>query len=212
MEQSDYQYKPLLPDQIRLIEFQVAQPDLSIKLRHYHDTALPEYHALSYARGSQTNNQSITCDGARLKVTPHFKDGILAIVKQAACTRLWADAICIDQESDDEKASQVAKMHHIYQKATGLYVWLGLGTDGSATAMREIRDLAVPSFAAKPVRTSRELSDEVSTAFRCFLVQACRCSLAESAVPTTLDRSRILLWQGCQVLLRWNCGRRNKAD
>jgi hypothetical protein len=39
--------------------------------------------------------------------------------------RLWADAICINQEDNVEKACQVQLMGHIFKKATTTYVWLG---------------------------------------------------------------------------------------
>lgn len=37
----------------------------------------------------------------------------------------WVDAICINQENDAEKASQVALMGHIYKRAQSVIVWLG---------------------------------------------------------------------------------------
>lgn len=39
--------------------------------------------------------------------------------------RLWADAICIDQDNDDEKSIQVAGMSAIYAASRGVLVWLG---------------------------------------------------------------------------------------
>ncbi|KAF2204554.1 hypothetical protein GQ43DRAFT_146464 [Delitschia confertaspora ATCC 74209] len=38
---------------------------------------------------------------------------------------LWIDAICIDQENEDEKTVQVSFMDEIYSKATNVIVWLG---------------------------------------------------------------------------------------
>jgi hypothetical protein len=39
--------------------------------------------------------------------------------------RLWIDAICIDQSSISEQNSRVAMMADIYQKAAGVWIWLG---------------------------------------------------------------------------------------
>lgn len=58
---------------------------------------------------------------------------------------MWIDAICINQTSDKEKSTQVAKMHHIYNKAQSVYVWLGKEKDGSDEAMDAIKDLKIPA-------------------------------------------------------------------
>lgn len=38
---------------------------------------------------------------------------------------LWVDAICINQQDDVEKTSQVAAMGNIYESAARSIVWLG---------------------------------------------------------------------------------------
>ncbi|RAL62556.1 hypothetical protein DID88_004406 [Monilinia fructigena] len=40
-------------------------------------------------------------------------------------TRLWADALCINQEDLTERSQQVSKMHEIYRKASRILVWPG---------------------------------------------------------------------------------------
>ena len=37
---------------------------------------------------------------------------------------LWIDAICINQEDDDEKSSQVSMIFEIYSVAQSVVVWL----------------------------------------------------------------------------------------
>jgi hypothetical protein len=50
----------------------------------------------------------------------------------------WIDAICIDQNNDDEKSSQVALMGEIYTSAYQVVVWLGKTDRGSDRAIRMI--------------------------------------------------------------------------
>ncbi len=45
---------------------------------------------------------------------------------------IWIDAICINQNDNFEKASQVRLMGRIYEHAMGV-TWLGPGSDNSAS-------------------------------------------------------------------------------
>ena len=42
--------------------------------------------------------------------------------------RLWIDAICINQNDDDEKEQQIPMMKDIYMTAHTTYIWLGEGS------------------------------------------------------------------------------------
>jgi hypothetical protein len=52
---------------------------------------------------------------------------------------LWVDAVCIDQQNDDEKAHQVASMASIYARANRVIVWLGDDTYGGDVALEALR-------------------------------------------------------------------------
>ncbi|KAF3798035.1 hypothetical protein GCG54_00003938 [Colletotrichum gloeosporioides] len=59
--------------------------------------------------------------------------------------RLWADGVCIDQGSVEEKSHHIAMMTAIYTKAKGVLVWLGHDKKGeealrSLTSDADIRD------------------------------------------------------------------------
>ena len=46
------------------------------------------------------------------------------------------DAICINQENDEEKSSQVAMMADIFKRAQRVTVWLGPAAHNSRLAMK----------------------------------------------------------------------------
>lgn len=139
-----YTYSPLIDENFRVIELTSLEPIISVKLVEYPDDSPLEYFALSYAWGSETNTETILCDGKAFKITPHLETGLRHICTTSGCARLWVDAICIDQASDAEKATQVKKMHHIYRKAISVYVWLGEAENGSDEAIAAINGVEIP--------------------------------------------------------------------
>lgn len=125
LQHSGYMYALLRDDHFRVIEITSPEPSISVQLTDYRDEATPEYFALFYAWGSEQASETILCCGKPFNVTPHLKEGLRCICTTSRCGRLWVDAICINQGNDREKETQVAKMHHIYRKSKGVYVWLG---------------------------------------------------------------------------------------
>ncbi|KAB8293882.1 hypothetical protein EYC80_009361 [Monilinia laxa] len=68
-------------------------------------------------------------------------------------TRLWVDALCINQEDLTERSQQVSEMHEIYRKASRILVWPGVPRlDGQ-------RELAafIDSFEEEPWNTAQML-------------------------------------------------------
>ena len=55
---------------------------------------------------------------------------------------IWIDAICINQEDNDEKGQQVQSMAKIYAKASRVIVWLGRAAGDSDQALEVIRKAA----------------------------------------------------------------------
>ncbi|KAK4101241.1 hypothetical protein N658DRAFT_471647 [Parathielavia hyrcaniae] len=50
-------------------------------------------------------------------------------------TKVWIDALCINQADDEEKSRQVARMGAVYSRAVRVLLWLGPAADGSDAAM-----------------------------------------------------------------------------
>lgn len=144
-----YSYEPLLENQFRILEITAVQPEIRTTLVKCVVGQSPPFQALSYAWGSKSNTRAIICDNARFAVTPHLYECLVSIFLANGSTkdrptRLWVDAICINQSSDSEKGAQVAKMHRLYHNADLVYVWLGIASDGSDEAMDAIREVDLP--------------------------------------------------------------------
>jgi hypothetical protein len=56
---------------------------------------------------------------------------------------LWVDAICINQQDDDEKSKQVAMMGRIYNEAQKVYAWLGEGNRQSDCVFDVLKEYQV---------------------------------------------------------------------
>lgn len=120
-----YQYGRLNPDQFRVLDIIEFEPVVLAKLTHHDDNVPTTYHALSYAWGDQPPAETIECDGQQIKVTCHLLEGLKSIHATTGISVIWVDAICINQEDDNEKASQVAKMHRIYREnLRGSLAWV----------------------------------------------------------------------------------------
>ncbi|KAI1743054.1 heterokaryon incompatibility protein-domain-containing protein [Xylaria scruposa] len=70
--------------------------------------------------------------GQRLYVRPNLDKALRNLRDKTNVVVLWVDAICINQPDEKvEKPAQIAKMKHIYNKATNVCIWLGDGKGNS---------------------------------------------------------------------------------
>ncbi|KAI0533968.1 heterokaryon incompatibility protein-domain-containing protein [Xylaria digitata] len=70
--------------------------------------------------------------GQRLYVRPNLDKALRSLRHKTDVVVLWVDAICINQPDEkDEKPAQIAKMKHIYNKASNVCIWLGDGKGDS---------------------------------------------------------------------------------
>lgn len=69
---------------------------------------------------------------------------------------LWADAVCIDQDDEQEKGHQVQMMRQIFEGAQTVLVWLGRNSKvDSSTVFGSIRRLIVSQRAGQEVTAKR---------------------------------------------------------
>jgi len=90
------------------------------------------YEAISYVWGDPNNRTSITCDGKSMSITVSLWTALQRFRLPDEPRRLWADAVCIDQQNLEERGQQVAMMGTIYQRAENVLIWLGPDEEGEA--------------------------------------------------------------------------------
>jgi hypothetical protein len=72
--------------------------------------------------------QNIYLEGREFKITKNLSEALYNLREEKRAIRLWADAICIDQQDDDERNQQVSLMGQIYSIARHTVIYLGHST------------------------------------------------------------------------------------
>jgi hypothetical protein len=86
----------------------------------------PQYQAISYAWGDPKDTQSARVGSMEIKIRSNLEACLRHLRRPDGELRLWVDAICINQEDDQEKSQQVAMMGEIFRSCTSAYIWLGV--------------------------------------------------------------------------------------
>ncbi|KAK3340820.1 heterokaryon incompatibility protein-domain-containing protein, partial [Neurospora tetraspora] len=97
------------------------------------------YEALSYVWGSEDKPCSIFINRCNLAVGENLYAALVHLRDHCIERTIWIDAICINQEDQEEKGHQVQSMAKIYAKASRVIVWLGEEAAGSDQALEGIR-------------------------------------------------------------------------
>ena len=124
-----YAYTDLTHDEFRLIQLNgldASSGRFTIDLENIplNDSTI-EYDAISYAWNNEIRNVPILCSGKVLTITASLHNALSTFSTLDQAKRIWADAICINQNDDAEKALQVPLMRQIYRNAYRVLVWLG---------------------------------------------------------------------------------------
>ncbi|KAI0429442.1 hypothetical protein F5Y09DRAFT_310254 [Xylaria sp. FL1042] len=136
---ASFLYKPLEGDlPLRLLRIQPGRPEEPLRTELI-PTTLKEaqgcYDATSYTWGSPENPELISCGDFELWVQKNAFHMMLDLRKPDEPRKVWIDAVCINQCSLDERAAQVAIMHHIYRQACATWVWMGCADEHSSAVM-----------------------------------------------------------------------------
>ena len=170
--------------EIRLIRFAETNVDTPttwvFEMKHVSLDAdpPPEYTALSYVWGQPDPGKFLVLvNGTTLSITSNLNDAMTAISKldkPQYSTWWWIDAICINQDDLEERASQVKLMRELYSRASRTLAYLDDGAGGSSRGMLWLETLELervrqenPSkwiieAVEKPVEGRRN-SEEVAT-------------------------------------------------
>ncbi|KAF2675041.1 hypothetical protein BT63DRAFT_27130 [Microthyrium microscopicum] len=99
------------------------------------------FQALSYVWGDPTPVSEIEIDGRFCKISQNLSQALLSIYDNTAFRVIWADAVSINQQDNEEKSWQVQQMVHIYSRAESVLSWLGVGDTNSTLAMQQLNNL-----------------------------------------------------------------------
>ena len=137
-------YSPLQSEneQIRFVTIEPGEDESSEIRCSLQTTELansPTYYALSYVWGDQNATRSITLSGHIIHITLNLYQALKRLRGRPETSHLWIDAICINQSSREEKASQIPLMGRIYSRAKQVLMWVGDEDDRAGPAMAFIR-------------------------------------------------------------------------
>lgn len=133
----------------------------SLEQQHI-DDATKEYEAISYTWGDQARIQPLRCDGTMINITPNLASALLCFRSRTTPRRLWADAICINQDDLDEKGQQIPLMAKIFRSSTQVRVWLGDGDQGESRALDVLASFARRAWPGRSALDSVESPDHRS--------------------------------------------------
>ncbi|KAL9096769.1 MAG: hypothetical protein Q9165_001257 [Trypethelium subeluteriae] len=100
------------------------------------------FDAVSYTWGTEDKTERIECNGKALWVTPNCSHALRDLRQPGRSRKLWIDAICIDQDSDTERDSQVSHMGDIYRAAMQVYIYLGAASPETNAALDSLQKLS----------------------------------------------------------------------
>lgn len=128
---------PLKRDEVRILVLYPGHFDdvLQAHLQPASLSSTGDYEAISYVWGKSTQEREIHLNSVPFGITSSLHSALWAFRHTTEARRLWADAICINQEDLLERNEQVDKMGRVYSQAKSVLIWLGEGSLPGATAL-----------------------------------------------------------------------------
>ncbi|KAH7014175.1 heterokaryon incompatibility protein-domain-containing protein [Microdochium trichocladiopsis] len=149
MSLPQYQYRPLLPRQIRVLslspgardgaltgELEVVNLD-DVNGAGNQDTASQThaFEALSYVWGIDIKSHVLEVSGTSIAITASLNSALTRIRYSDRPRIVWADAVCINQGDISEKEEQIPLMGQIFSSATRVIADLGEASADSDAAL-----------------------------------------------------------------------------
>lgn len=91
--------------------------------------------------GGTEKAAEVSVNGSTMRVTSNLYVGLKHLRAEDEDRILWIDAICIDQDNDNERQHQVQQMSQIYKSAEQIVIWLGRGTQETDLVMDAMKQL-----------------------------------------------------------------------
>ena len=142
----NFKYEPLKQGDkafrlMRLLPAADFDADIACEVFDSTLTDHPDYEAVSYVWGDPTTKVNIWLHEKVLWVTENLKLALRYLRRTDQPRCLWVDAVCICQENDLEKSSQVPLMKDIYSCCTCDLIWLGEAREDTELAFTTLRRL-----------------------------------------------------------------------
>lgn len=141
-----YQRIPLDTTQnhIRLLELLPGMPSDKLTGRLFVASldGAPNYNAVSYVWGDQSRAFSITLNGGMaLRIGRNLHHALRDLRHIEHPIILWTDAICIQQDSDQEQNHKVQLMAQIYSRAKSVRAWIDHEMDTTSEIFQRLPDV-----------------------------------------------------------------------
>jgi hypothetical protein len=117
---------------------------IELETHRYKLTEKLDFDAISYVWGTAAASVTITCNGRSLMITPTALEMLQYLHRYQMNTmnrKIWIDAICINQEDQEEKSTQIPLMRDIYSRAAAVIVWMGTSTPETDVFFAEFHDV-----------------------------------------------------------------------
>ncbi|KAK3721319.1 hypothetical protein LTR37_003195 [Vermiconidia calcicola] len=143
-------YRPLAKDRrdIRLLTVHPSDHAADVLQCYLTEWSLEDpalsYDALSYEWAKPEPTFPITVNGHRTRIRRSLYNALRQLRTDAnpEAYVIWADALCINQNDDEERGHQVAMMADVFSNASTVRAWLGKGDPALDKGLRVMERLA----------------------------------------------------------------------
>lgn len=195
------------PSHIRIIILQPSLEPSSDLHISFHQGSLEEleddYEAVSYCWGADVRTCPLhVSDSTKVMVTANLGLALRKFRHKGDVRLLWADAACINQTDDEEKARQIPLMVRIFRGAKRVLSWLGPGGNREEKAIRSLAR-ATRQLGGDPLNGVN--LDEVEALLsldyfqRLWIIQEIVFNIDVLLVCGAAEISWIRLWSGLDV-------------
>lgn len=108
----------------------------------------PGSYSFIYCWGDPDIRKPILASRRTIHVTVNL-EAALRQLKDKHITRIWVDAVCINQDDRQERSIQVRNMKQIYSKAERVIAWLGEESENSSRVIKSMKDFGMMKITVK---------------------------------------------------------------
>lgn len=203
--------------------------ELTGRLIHSSLKEKPSFEALSYTWSHPPFKHWILIDGYVFKIGQNLEAALKELRKRDVSRTLWVDALCINQNDEDERRQQVPEMQAIFGSATQVLAWIGEAGEHGDLAMSLLEHLqeediddfraanfnspewiALKSFWARRYWKRIWVVQELAIASGGAVIGCGNCWIQRSAFDNALDlllahrnNHETLLWQALESEMDW---------